>query len=107
MILCSTVHFFFFFTSNSPVDIIIKLNDLIFSSSKVQANFNATNYTVKCPVGVAGLISPWNLPLYLLSFKIAPAMVCGNTIVAKPSEMTSVSAKKLCKVFQEAGKLLM
>ena len=83
------------------------MNDLIFSSSKVQANFNATNYTVKCPVGVAGLISPWNLPLYLLSFKIAPAMVCGNTIVAKPSEMTSVSAKKLCKVFQEAGKLLM
>ena len=58
---------------------------------------------MKCPVGVAGLISPWNLPLYLLSFKIAPAMVCGNTIVAKPSEMTSVSSQKLCEVFQEAG----
>ncbi|KAK0060882.1 2-aminomuconic semialdehyde dehydrogenase [Biomphalaria pfeifferi] len=77
------------------------LHDL--NSSTVQLEASATNYTVKCPVGVAGLISPWNLPLYLLSFKIAPAIACGNTVVAKPSEMTSVSTQLLCQVFQEAG----
>ncbi|XP_059169636.1 2-aminomuconic semialdehyde dehydrogenase-like isoform X3 [Physella acuta] len=77
------------------------LHDLNVSS--VQQDFNATNYTVKCPVGVAGLISPWNLPLYLLSFKIAPAIACGNTVVAKPSEMTSVSTRLMCQVFKEAG----
>ncbi|CAL1546061.1 unnamed protein product [Lymnaea stagnalis] len=73
------------------------------NSSSIQIDASATNYTVKCPVGVAGLISPWNLPLYLLSFKIAPALACGNTVVAKPSEMTSVSSRLLCRVFQEAG----
>ncbi|KAH9487533.1 Aldehyde dehydrogenase 8 member A1 [Bulinus truncatus] len=77
------------------------LHDL--NTSSVQLEASATNYTVKCPVGVAGLISPWNLPLYLLSFKIAPAIACGNTVVAKPSEMTSVSSQLLCKIFQEAG----
>jgi len=49
------------------------------------------NYSVRHPVGVAGLISPWNLPLYLLTFKIAPAIMAGNTVVCKPSEMTSVT----------------
>ncbi|XP_069107122.1 2-aminomuconic semialdehyde dehydrogenase-like [Argopecten irradians] len=71
--------------------------------SSVMNAANAVNYTVRDPVGVAGLISPWNLPLYLLSFKIAPAIAAGNTVVAKPSEMTSVSAWKLCEVFNEAG----
>jgi acyl-CoA reductase-like NAD-dependent aldehyde dehydrogenase len=60
-------------------------------------------YTLKEPIGVAGLISPWNLPLYLLSFKVAPAMAAGNTVVAKPSEMTSVTAFKLCEIIKEAG----
>ena len=63
------------------------------------------NYTVREAVGVAGLISPWNLPLYLLTFKLAPALMCGNTIVAKPSELTSVTAFMLCKLFQEVGKI--
>ncbi|KAL5014024.1 hypothetical protein ScPMuIL_008294 [Solemya velum] len=63
----------------------------------------AINYTVKQPVGVAGLISPWNLPLYLLTFKIAPAIAFGNTVVAKPSEMTSLTAFKLCEIFNQAG----
>merc|ERR1712212_983533 len=49
-----------------------------------------------------GVISPWNLPLYLLSFKIAPAIMSGNTVVCKPSEMTSVTAWMLAKVLQEA-----
>ncbi|XP_057678327.1 2-aminomuconic semialdehyde dehydrogenase [Corythoichthys intestinalis] len=61
------------------------------------------NYTVRCPVGVAGLISPWNLPLYLLTWKIAPAIAAGNTVVAKPSEMTSVTAWMMCKLMREAG----
>ncbi|XP_061667646.1 2-aminomuconic semialdehyde dehydrogenase isoform X1 [Syngnathoides biaculeatus] len=61
------------------------------------------NYTMRCPVGVAGLISPWNLPLYLLTWKIAPAIAAGNTVVAKPSEMTSVTAWMMCKMMQQAG----
>ncbi|KAJ8409661.1 hypothetical protein AAFF_G00217200 [Aldrovandia affinis] len=61
------------------------------------------NYTVRSPVGVAGLISPWNLPLYLLTWKIAPAIATGNTVVAKPSEMTSVTAWMMCKLLEEAG----
>ncbi|XP_052780177.1 2-aminomuconic semialdehyde dehydrogenase-like [Mya arenaria] len=71
-------------------------------SSHMQA-VDAFNYTMKMPVGVAGLISPWNLPLYLLTFKLAPAMITGNTVVAKPSEMTSVTAWKLAEVFNHAG----
>lgn len=91
------------------------------------------NYTIRCPVGVgkiltqcvenptqnihpahdpklcplfeAGLISPWNLPLYLLTWKIAPAIATGNTVVAKPSEMTSVTAWMMCKLMQEAGRI--
>ncbi|XP_056095902.1 2-aminomuconic semialdehyde dehydrogenase [Rhinichthys klamathensis goyatoka] len=61
------------------------------------------NYTVRCPVGVAGLISPWNLPLYLLTWKIAPAVATGNTVVAKPSEVTSVTAWMMCQLLEEAG----
>lgn len=54
-------------------------------------------------VCLAGLISPWNLPLYLLTWKIAPAIATGNTVVAKPSEMTSVTAWMMCKLMQQAG----
>ena len=63
----------------------------------------AVNYTTHNPVGVAGLISPWNLPLYLLTFKIAPAIAAGNTVVCKPSEMTSVTAWMFAGVLNEAG----
>ncbi|XP_075056777.1 2-aminomuconic semialdehyde dehydrogenase [Mixophyes fleayi] len=66
-------------------------------------HLNCMHYTVRTPVGVAGLISPWNLPLYLLTWKIAPAIACGNTVVAKPSEMTSVTAWMMCKLMNEAG----
>nr|QHA94762.1 retinoic acid anabolism [Holothuria glaberrima] len=75
-----------------------KLNE-----STVQSKFGVVNYTVKSPIGVAGLISPWNLPLYLLTFKIAPCIGAGNTCICKPSEMTSVTAAMLCEVFNEAG----
>ncbi|XP_064882201.1 2-aminomuconic semialdehyde dehydrogenase [Oncorhynchus nerka] len=66
-------------------------------------HLGCVNYTVRSPVGVAGLISPWNLPLYLLTWKIAPAVATGNTVVAKPSEMTSVTAWMMCKLLEEAG----
>src|SRR6058998_845111 len=63
----------------------------------------AFNYTLRQPRGIAGLISPWNLPLYLLSWKIAPAIAVGNTAIAKPSELTPMTAYMLCKIAREAG----
>ena len=61
------------------------------------------NYTVRKPIGIVGCISPWNLPLYLFSWKIAPALASGNCIIAKPSEVTPYTAYLLGKVAQEAG----
>ncbi len=63
----------------------------------------AFNYTLRQPRGIAGLISPWNLPLYLLSWKIAPAIAVGNTAIAKPSELTPMTAYLLCEICKEAG----
>ena len=63
----------------------------------------AFNYTLRQPRGIAGLISPWNLPLYLLSWKIAPAIAVGNTAIAKPSELTPMTAFVLCEICREAG----
>jgi aminomuconate-semialdehyde/2-hydroxymuconate-6-semialdehyde dehydrogenase len=63
----------------------------------------AFNYTLRQPRGVVGLISPWNLPLYLLSWKIAPAIAVGNTAIAKPSELTPMTAYLLSEVCREAG----
>ncbi len=63
----------------------------------------ALNYTLRQPRGVAGLISPWNLPLYLLSWKIAPALATGNTAVAKPSELAPMTAHRLALLCREAG----
>lgn len=59
------------------------------------------NYTVRKPIGIVGCISPWNLPLYLFSWKIAPALATGNCVVAKPSEITPYTAYLLCKVLDE------
>ena len=70
----------------------------------------AVSRTESSPIGIVGLISPWNLPLYLLTWKIAPALAAGNCIVAKPSEITSLTAFKLCeivKVILPAGVLNM
>src|SRR6476469_7779289 len=63
----------------------------------------AFNYTLRQPRGIAGLISPWNLPLDLLSWKIAPAIAVGNTAIAKPSELTPMTACMLCEIAREAG----
>jgi aminomuconate-semialdehyde/2-hydroxymuconate-6-semialdehyde dehydrogenase len=63
----------------------------------------AINYTLRQPLGVVGCISPWNLPLYLFSWKIAPALASGCTVVAKPSEITPMTAYLLSKLCIEAG----
>jgi len=61
------------------------------------------NYTLRQPIGIVGCISPWNLPLYLFTWKIAPALAAGNCVIAKPSEVTPVSAFLLAKICREAG----
>jgi aminomuconate-semialdehyde/2-hydroxymuconate-6-semialdehyde dehydrogenase len=63
----------------------------------------AINYTLRSPVGIAGCISPWNLPLYLFTWKIAPAIASGNCVVAKPSEVTPMTAYLLSELCIEAG----
>ena len=73
---------------------------LHFDSEIHEMDGKALNYTLRQPVGVVGCISPWNLPLYLLTWKIAPALAAGNTVVAKPSEVTPMTAflfSKICK----------
>jgi aminomuconate-semialdehyde/2-hydroxymuconate-6-semialdehyde dehydrogenase len=72
------------------------------SEAHVTGN-DAINYTARTPVGVAGCISPWNLPLYLFTWKIAPALAAGCTVVAKPSELTPVTAFLFSRLCTEAG----
>ena len=77
---------------------------ILHDSSKMhEMDGMAINYTLRKPVGVAACISPWNLPLYLLTWKIAPALASGNTVVAKPSEVTPMTAFILSKICIEAG----
>jgi aminomuconate-semialdehyde/2-hydroxymuconate-6-semialdehyde dehydrogenase len=64
---------------------------------------SALNYAVRKPLGVVGIITPWNLPLLLLTWKVAPALACGNTVVVKPSEETPATATLLADVMSEAG----
>ncbi len=74
-----------------------------FASESHQTDTRAINYTLRQPVGIVGCISPWNLPLYLFSWKIAPALAAGNCVVAKPSEFTPYTAYLLCRICNEAG----
>ena len=67
------------------------------------SDHGAVNHVHRSPVGVVGLITPWNLPLYLLSWKVAPALLMGNTIVAKPSELTPLTADFLAKTVHGLG----
>lgn len=76
---------------------------LHFASESHSMEDTALNYTLRSPVGVAGCISPWNLPLYLFSWKIAPALAAGNCVVAKPSEITPMTAFLLSEICIEAG----
>src|SRR5262245_43401795 len=64
---------------------------------------NTLIYTVRQPVGVAGLITPWNFPVAIPIWKIAPALVAGNTVVFKPAELTPLCAVRIVEIFEEAG----
>jgi aminomuconate-semialdehyde/2-hydroxymuconate-6-semialdehyde dehydrogenase len=74
-----------------------------FSTESHSMEDKAINYTLRQPVGVVGCISPWNLPLYLFTWKIAPALAAGNCVVAKPSEVTPMTAYLLSIICQKAG----
>jgi len=69
----------------------------------METPIKALNYTSYMPIGIAGLITPWNFPLYLLTLKLAPALVMGNTVVAKPSELTPHTALLLARLCHEVG----
>ena len=73
------------------------------SEAHESTGFNAVNFTLRQPIGVVGCISPWNLPLYLFTWKIAPAIVAGNCVVAKPSEITPMTAYLLGEICTQAG----
>ncbi|MGB0012877.1 MAG: 2-hydroxymuconic semialdehyde dehydrogenase [Candidatus Sulfotelmatobacter sp.] len=64
---------------------------------------SALNYALRKPLGVVGVITPWNLPLLLLTWKVAPALACGNAVVVKPSEETPATATLLAEAMQDAG----
>lgn len=72
-------------------------------TSTHQTDAHTLNYTVRHPLGVVGCISPWNLPLYLFTWKIAPALAAGNCVVAKPSELTPMTAYLFARICIEAG----
>ncbi|MBK9270220.1 MAG: aldehyde dehydrogenase [Saprospiraceae bacterium] len=72
-------------------------------SSESHAMPGSINYTLRQPIGIVGCISPWNLPLYLFSWKIAPALAAGNCVVAKPSELSPSTAFMLGEICKEAG----
>lgn len=74
-----------------------------FASESHTMEDRALNYTLRQPIGIVGCISPWNLPLYLFTWKIAPALAAGNCVIAKPSEVTPLTAFLLAKICIEAG----
>ncbi|MGJ8667464.1 MAG: aldehyde dehydrogenase [Patiriisocius sp.] len=73
------------------------------SEAHESVGMNTMNYTLRQPIGVVGCISPWNLPLYLFTWKIAPAIAAGNCVVAKPSEVTPLTAFLLGEILTQAG----
>ncbi|MBM3439069.1 MAG: aldehyde dehydrogenase family protein, partial [Bacteroidetes bacterium] len=74
-----------------------------FASESHAMENRAINYTLRTPIGVVGCISPWNLPLYLFTWKVAPALAAGNCVIAKPSEFTPVTAAMLGEICTAAG----
>ncbi len=82
---------------------LVKLSGLESFLMESQDGTNALNYAVRKPLGVVGVITPWNLPLLLLTWKVAPALACGNAVVVKPSEETPATAALLAEAMEEAG----
>lgn len=83
-------------------DLIKTAGTEVFQSESADG-LGALNYTIRKPLGVVGIISPWNLPLLLFTWKVAPALACGNAVVAKPSEESPSSATLLAEVIRDAG----
>lgn len=81
---------------------IIKTTSLECCQTETPDGKTALNYAIRKPLGVVGIITPWNLPLLLLTWKVAPALACGNTVVVKPSEETPATATLLAEVMQDA-----
>eukprot|EP01083_Nonionella_stella_P024156 66785_1 len=91
------------------IDIPRAVKNFEFFASQIRHDYTAThqmhnalNYSHRSALGVCGLITPWNLPLYLLTWKIAPAIACGNTVVCKPSELTPMTAYLLTDVILQS-----
>src|SRR5437588_1264757 len=82
---------------------LVKTSGLESFQTETPDGTHALNYAVLKPLGVIGVITPWNLPLLLLTWKVAPALACGNTVVVKPSEETPATATLLAEIMQEAG----
>ena len=82
---------------------IIKTTGLEAFETETADGGSALNYAVRMPIGVVGIITPWNLPLLLLTWKVAPALACGNAVVVKPSEETPATATLLAEVMRDAG----
>ena len=82
---------------------LIKMNGLEAYHTETPHGGNALNYAMLKPLGVIGIITPWNLPLLLLTWKVAPALACGNSVVVKPSEETPATAALLAEAMQDAG----
>jgi len=82
---------------------VIKTSGLESFQTETADGKSALNYAVRKPLGVVGIITPWNLPLLLLTWKVAPALACGNTVVVKPSEETPATATLLAEVMKDAG----
>jgi aminomuconate-semialdehyde/2-hydroxymuconate-6-semialdehyde dehydrogenase len=82
---------------------LVKMSGLESFQTETADGMKALNYAVRKPLGVVGIITPWNLPLLLLTWKVAPALACGNAVVVKPSEETPATATLLAEAMQEAG----
>ncbi len=81
---------------------LVKMSGLESFQTETPDGTNALNYAVRKPLGVVGIITPWNLPLLLLTWKVAPALACGNSVVVKPSEETPATATLLAEAMQDA-----
>ncbi len=82
---------------------LVKMSGLESFQTETADQSQALNYAVRKPLGVVGVITPWNLPLLLLTWKVAPALACGNAVVVKPSEETPATATLLAEAMQDAG----
>ena len=82
---------------------LVKMSGMEAFQTETPDGTSALNYALRKPLGVVGVITPWNLPLLLLTWKVAPALACGNAVVVKPSEETPATATLLAEAMQDAG----